>query len=221
MTTADASRATDVVVIPENPTPRDAGVTLAELLASFYLWLVLWLVVWAALPALLLGWQPVLITSGSMGPTISPGDVVLLADPPADELLAPGTVITFDDPNLPGGLITHRIDGVREDGMYRTRGDANASPDSTPVPHHQVVGVGRMLVPLVGLPVQWLRTDIVSFGLFIAGTIAAAIAASAANRAGRERLSAAATAGGDPADGGVADGGGDAAEPSAADRGAP
>lgn len=220
MTTADASRPTDVVVIPENPTPRDAGVTLAELLASFYLWLLLWLVAWAAIPALLLGWQPVLITSGSMGPTISPGDVVLLADPPADEVLEPGTVITFDDPNLPGGLITHRIDGVREDGMYRTRGDANASPDSDPVPHHHVVGVGRMLVPLVGLPVQWLRTDIVSFGLFIAGTIAAAIAASAANRAGRARLSAAAAAGGEPANGGAA--GGDAGQASAAaDRGAP
>lgn len=214
MTTADAGRATDVVLIPDNPTPRDAGVTVAELLASFYLWLLLWLVVWAALPALLLGWQPVLITSGSMGPTISPGDVVLLADPPAeDELLAPGTVITFDDPTLPGGLITHRIDGVREDGMYRTRGDANASPDSNPVPHEDVVGVGRMLVPLVGLPVQWLRTDMVSFGFFLAGTMAAAIAASAANRAGRGRT---ATPAGDDADGGA-----DAAQPASVERGAP
>lgn len=215
MTTADETRATDVVVIPENPTPRDAGVTVAELLASFYLWLLLWLVVWAALPALLLGWQPVLITSGSMGPTISPGDVVLLADPPTDGSLAQGTVITFDDPTLPGGLITHRIDGVREDGMYRTRGDANSSPDSDPVPPDAVVGVGRMLVPLVGLPVQWLRTDIASFGLFIAGTIAAAIAASAANRAGRDRTAVAV------ADGGEGNGGGDPAQPPSADRGAP
>lgn len=184
--TADGPTATDVV-IPESPTPRDAGVTLAELLASFYLWLLLWLVAWAAIPALVVGWQPVLITSGSMGPTISPGDVVLLAEPPADELLSPGAVITFNDPNVPGGLITHRIDGVREDGMYRTRGDANPSPDSTPVAPADVVGVGRMLVPLVGLPVEWLRTDILSFALFVGGTLAAAIVASAANRAGRER----------------------------------
>lgn len=177
----------DAVVLPPSPTPRDAGITLAELLASFYLWLVLWLVAWAAVPALLLGWQPVLITSGSMGPTISPGDVVLLSEPPADEVLETGAVITYRDPGRSGGLITHRIDGVREDGMYRTRGDANESPDSTPVAHADVVGVGRLLVPVVGLPVQWLRSDLVAFGLFVAGTLAAATAAGTANRAGRDR----------------------------------
>lgn len=175
------------VVIPPSPTARDAGITLTELLASFYLWLVLWLVAWAAVPALLLGWQPVLITSGSMGPTISPGDVVLLGDPPTDEMLETGAVITFRDQSTPGGLITHRIDGVREDGLYRTRGDANASPDPTPVADTDVVGVGRLLVPVVGLPVQWLRSDILAFGLFVAGTLAAAIAAGTANRAGRDR----------------------------------
>lgn len=177
----------DPVVIPEAPTPRDAGITIAELLSSFYLWLVLWLVGWATVPTLLLGWQPVLITSGSMGPTISPGDVVLLGEPPADEVLETGAVITFNDPGRSGGLITHRIDGVREDGLYRTRGDANESPDSTPVAHADVVGVGRLLVPVVGLPVQWLRSDMVAFALFVGGTLAAAVAAGTANRAGRER----------------------------------
>ena len=179
--------ATDDVVIPEGATRRDTGVTLAELLASFYLWLVLWLVAWAALPALLFAWQPVLITSGSMGPTISPGDIILIAEPPADDLLTQGAVITFPDPALPGGLITHRIDGVREDGLYRTRGDANGSPDPTPVEPDEVVGQGRLLVPLVGLPVLWLRTDSVSFGLFLGGSIAAVVVASSANHAAARR----------------------------------
>lgn len=187
MSTEAPQRDDDVVVIPESPPSRDAGVTVAELLASFYLWLVLWLVLWAAVPALVIGWQPVLITSGSMGPSISAGDLVLLGEPPRDELLTQGTVITFEDPAVPGGLITHRIDGVREDGMYRTRGDANEAPDSTPVAPEQVVGVGRLLVPLVGLPVMWLRGDLVSFGLFVAGTLAAATTAGAAHRAGRRR----------------------------------
>lgn len=184
---SDAAHRDDVVVIPEPPTPRDAGVTLAELLASFYLWLVMWLVLWAAVPALVMGWQPVLITSGSMGPTISAGDLVLLGEPPADELLSHGTVITFEDPTAPGGLITHRIDGVREDGMYRTRGDANEAPDSAPVAPERVVGVGRLLVPLVGLPVLWLRGDAVSFALFVAGTLAAVSTAGASHRLGRRR----------------------------------
>lgn len=179
-------RADDVVVIPTT-TARDAGITLTELLSSFYLWLVCWLIAWVAIPALLIGWQPVLITSGSMGPSISAGDMVLLGEPPTDELLAPGTVITFRDPVVPDGLITHRIDGVREDGLYRTRGDANGRPDSTPVHPDDVVGVGRMLVPLVGLPVLWLRVDVVSFGLFVAGTLAAIAAATTSHRAGRGR----------------------------------
>lgn len=178
---------TDEVVIPEGATRRETGITLAELLASFYLWLVLWLVAWAAIPALAFAWQPVLITSGSMGPTISPGDIILIADPPSDELLTQGAVITYRDPGLPGGLITHRIDGVREDGLYRTRGDANGQPDSTPVAPDDVVGQGRLLVPLVGLPVLWLRTDMVSFGLFLGGSIAAVVVAGSANHAGKRR----------------------------------
>ncbi len=218
MTTDESATtaAEDSAVVPSSPTGRDTGITLTELLASFYLWLVLWLVAWAAVPALVIGWQPVLITSGSMGPTISPGDLVLLGEPPNDELLATGTVITYRDPGRSGGLITHRIDGVREDGMYRTRGDANGSPDSAPVAHEDVVGVARLLVPLVGLPVQWLRTDVVSFGLFLAGTLAAAIAAGTANRAGRER-----SRQDDPDAGGAAHAGPDDDGPAAAERPAP
>lgn len=173
----------DVVVIPEGTTPREAGVTLAELFSSFYLWLVLWLVAWAAVPALTLGWEPVLITSGSMGPTISPGDLVLIAAAPDAASLAPGTVVTFNDPAVPGGLITHRIDGVREDGLYRTRGDANESPDPGALHPDDVVGVGRLLVPLVGLPVLWLRHDAVSFAMFLGGTIAAVVVAGGTHRA--------------------------------------
>lgn len=180
----------DVVVIPEGATARDAGITLTELLSSFYLWLMLWLVTWAAVPALLFGWEPVLITSGSMGPTISAGDLILLEEPDDASALAQGTVITFEDPDAPGALITHRIDGVREDGQYRTRGDANASQDPTPVAPEDVVGVGRLLVPLVGLPILWLDTSLLGFVLFIGGTMAALLAATATNRAGRERLGA-------------------------------
>ena len=178
----------DVVVIPTT-TPRDAGISLVELASSFYLWLVVWLVAWAAVPALVIGWEPVLITSGSMGPSISVGDIVLLTEPPDDELLAPGTVITFRDPVVPDALVTHRIDNVREDGLYRTRGDANGQPDPDPVHPADVVGVGRMLVPLVGLPVLWLRGDVVSFGLFVGGTLAAIVAASTSHRAGAARTS--------------------------------
>lgn len=178
----------DLVVIPAQ-LGGEATVTLTELLSSFYLWLLLWLTVWVAIPTVLLSWSPVVITSGSMGPNISAGDIVLITEPAvADgELLEQGTVITFRSKSQGGALVTHRIDGVREDGLYRTRGDANEKADSTPVAPEDVVGVGRMLVPIIGLPLLWLSSDLVSFGIFLGATAAAAVAASASHGAG-ERI---------------------------------
>lgn len=206
---ADAVQADEQLVLPD--APARTGVSIAELLSSFYLWLVCWLVVWVAVPALVIGWQPVLITSGSMGPTISAGDLILLGTPPGpdEDLLAPGAVITFRDPTDPDALITHRIDDAREDGLYRTRGDANGQPDATPVAPQDVIGVGRMLVPLVGLPILWLRSDLLSFGLFLGGTLAAVVVASSTHHAGRRRPATAdETSEGEDASDDVASGGG-------------
>lgn len=113
----------------------------------------LWLMVWAIAPALGLGWTSVVITSGSMAPAIRPGDVVV-AEPHHGRALGPGTVAVFRDPSG-DGLVTHRISGVNPDGSYLTRGDANRAADSTPLRPEQVVGVGRILVPVAGLPVVW------------------------------------------------------------------
>ena len=155
------------------PPMPGARITLAELASSFYLWLLLWLAVWAVVPTVLFGWQPVLITSGSMGPVITAGDLVLLDEPPADRILEPGTVITFRSASDPDQLVTHRIDGLREDGLYRTRGDANGQPDSTPVAREDIVGVGRMMVPLIGLPLLWARTDVLLLVGFVLASLAA------------------------------------------------
>lgn len=54
-----------------------------------------------------------------------------------------------------GALVTHRSDAVLPDGTYRTKGDANRSPDSTPIAPGDVVRQGRMLVPFIALPVAW------------------------------------------------------------------
>jgi hypothetical protein len=86
-----------------------------------------------------------------MGPTIRVGDV-LLVDP--ETVPVPGSVVTYRDADR--GLITHRLRAVEEDGMLHLRGDANAA-DDPPVPASAVAGSGRVLVPLVGLPVVWLQ----------------------------------------------------------------
>lgn len=137
------------------------------LLSALYLWIVLWLLLATILPAVGLGWRPAVITSGSMEPLIRPGDVVLTS--PTSEI-EPGHVITYANPARDGTLTTHRVLGVNPDGSLQTRGDANQSPDSTPVPAADVVGRGRLLVPLVGLPLHWLSSGLVLFALWVAVT---------------------------------------------------
>lgn len=118
-----------------------------------------------------LGLDPVVVMSGSMAPRIQPGDVVLLA-PPDPEGIGPGAVVTYTDPAAPDRLVTHRVVERLDDGQVRTRGDANPTADSTPVPIDQVVGQGRWLVPAVGAPLAWLRAGQVVPALGVLGVLA-------------------------------------------------
>lgn len=142
------------------PTPVWGGVSrAAALLAWMYLTAQLCLLAWVAIPALVLGWEPHVVTSASMAPKIRMGEVVLSA-PPSERQLETGTIVVFEDEQR-GGLVTHRVVGQEADGSYRTQGDANPTPDRRPVPSERIVGVGRLLVPMAGLPVVWLRSGAV------------------------------------------------------------
>jgi signal peptidase I len=111
------------------------------------------LVLWIALPWAFLGWSPTLVTSGSMRPLVSPGDVVMIRPArPAD--LAVNTVVLYDRPDT--GRILHRIVELRRDGTVQTQGDANAVPDSEFVHRSDVRGVAVLAVPWIGRPSLWL-----------------------------------------------------------------
>jgi signal peptidase I len=160
---------------------------VASLLAWLYLYLLIWLGAWILVSFALLGWHPVVITGGSMAPQIQLGDVVMLADARGE--VDAGLVITYPDPVRPGALVTHRIDRVLEDGTYRTRGDANRVPDPVSVEPSEVLGVGRLLVPAIGLPAAWIQRG--SFGLLTAWvaftTLAAWLALSPTGRGAPRR----------------------------------
>jgi len=72
---------------------------------------------WVVGPMVVLGWEPVAITSGSMAPAIRQGDVVVFSDAPV-EPVGPGTVIVYADRN--GSLVTHRVAATLDDGRYIT-----------------------------------------------------------------------------------------------------
>jgi signal peptidase I len=168
------------VIRAGGPTERSSGGWASPAsfaLCTFYVSLVLWLTVWVLLPTGLMGLRPMLVTSGSMEPLIRTGDVVLIGDHDAEDL-APGTVVTFHDASRDGRLVTHRIEAVGDDGSYTTRGDANRSPDATPVRPDDVVGVGRLLVPMIGIPLTWLHGgDAPLFLVWLVATLLAVVVA--------------------------------------------
>lgn len=142
-------------LIPESLPRSDELKFYVGALSLFVVLTSVWLAVWATLPALILDWRPMAITSESMEPTIRRGDVVV-AKPHSGEGLGGGTVIAFRDQGGTGELTTHRIWLVLDDGRYVTRGDGNAQTDPRPISPQDVEAVGRVLVPLIGLPRVWL-----------------------------------------------------------------
>jgi signal peptidase len=113
------------------------------------------LFVWTVLP-FAVGWSPSVIVTGSMEPSIAPGDIVVTA-PIKPEQLKLGYVIRFRDPSNAHPYLMHRIIEIKDDGNLVTKGDANQSADSTPVPPSHVTGVARLRVPVIGLPAVWMR----------------------------------------------------------------
>jgi signal peptidase len=126
---------------------------LVRFAAMVYLTIVLSMVSWTLLP-LVLRWQPVVVLSGSMEPSMRRGDVVLY-ERVAVEQLVPGQVLLVDDPVRPGGLLSHRLVRRDPDGLLVTKGDANQSEDSTPIAPGAVHGRARLLVPYLGRMLLW------------------------------------------------------------------
>ncbi|MFB6107090.1 MAG: signal peptidase I [Halobacteriaceae archaeon] len=100
------------------------------------------------------------VQTGSMRPTMEPGDGFVAIPRPLAGPITDGDVVVYDAENLhDGGLVTHRVVG-RTGGGYATKGDANPFADQQgtepPVRDSQVVAValqvgGRVVVvPGVG-----------------------------------------------------------------------
>jgi signal peptidase I len=131
------------------------GRFVAGLVGLFVCSTMAWLLLWAAATSVWQGSAPVLVASGSMGPSVRAGDLVVL-EPYHSQDIDAGTVIRFDDPEGRGSML-HRVVEVDEDGSLVTKGDANAVVDSSALDAGRITGVGRFLVPRAALPVLWWR----------------------------------------------------------------
>jgi signal peptidase I len=132
--------------------PRLIAAQLARVVLGVAAIVMLWTIV--ALP---FGWSSVVVSSGSMMPRLHVGDVVV-SQPTTARKAEIGKFILVENPAQPGALLLHRLVRRNADGTLITKGDANASEDSSPVPTTLVRGLPRLSIRYVGLPVVWLRT---------------------------------------------------------------
>jgi signal peptidase I len=106
------------------------------------------------------------VTSGSMRPSISPGDVAVTQAVPVGSLKV-GDVIVFYPPGVTGEPVMHRIVSM-ENGLIKTRGDANNVDDPwqvtlTGTTSYRMVAV----VPFIGWLIELQRPALIVAGLLI------------------------------------------------------
>ena len=106
-------------------------------------------------------YRTVTVLSGSMRPTFSPGDMIVVSPEPMRDLRI-GDVITFQIPTAGHPVETHRVVSILQPGsepIVQTRGDANTSVDPW---HAELHGASvwryRFRLPGFGYPLLVLRS---------------------------------------------------------------
>lgn len=115
-------------------------------------------------PAHLFGFYPMLVTTGSMEPSLPAGAMVVAH---AQEDYAVRDIISF---RQGGAVVTHRIIGETAEG-YQTAGDANNAPDPEVVPPEAVLGRVVLCLPRVGALLLFLREPIGILALAAGGAV--------------------------------------------------
>jgi len=98
--------------------------------------------------------QSLVVMSGSMEPKIRVGSVAVIK--PSEEVKA-GDIITFRDPRDPKNLITHRVVEISENGIIKTKGDANQAPDNWEIKKEDIVGKLLFSIPYLGYAVNFAK----------------------------------------------------------------
>jgi len=132
-----------------------AGSAVGTMFLSLVLAAGLWLIlskVWLKTPVpSVFGFSPVYVLSGSMEPTFSTGDMIIIH--PQREY-RPGDVVTF---RSEGELVTHRIISESKEG-FTVKGDANNVRDEEKVREQDIQGKLVLVVPHVGAIALFFRT---------------------------------------------------------------
>jgi signal peptidase len=103
------------------------------------------------------GGKALIEMSGSMSPTLEPGDIVVSRSiSPLDAGV--GDIVTFRDPTRDGRLISHRIRTIHVAGKrvsFATRGDANTTFERWSVDSSGRIGRVSYRIPKLGYALEW------------------------------------------------------------------
>lgn len=153
----------DELVEPKAAKSEERSSSMAAVLLSglrvvstFSTTTVVLLLTWVVAPTIMPGWHSTAVESGSMGPSIERGDIVVLR-PATERPLPADTVVKYESDDGMGSILHRIVSADVELQAYITRGDANLDHDSALVPFDAVDGIGTFLVPLIGYPLLWIR----------------------------------------------------------------
>lgn len=113
----------------------------------------------AAVPVIF-GGRSFSVMSGSMEPNISTGDLVV-TKPISPRDAANGSIVTFNDPEKKGRLLTHRVASAVPSGenySFVTKGDANNTVERWSVPAGGTIGQVMFRVPKLGYVLSATKT---------------------------------------------------------------
>ena len=96
--------------------------------------------------------RPYVVMSGSMEPAVPTGSLVWIDQNRHDADV--GDVIAY---RLGDIIVTHRVVGFDDAGNLITKGDANATADSVPVPRDRIVGKYLLHLPGAGYAVAAIQ----------------------------------------------------------------
>ena len=130
------------------------GYAIVGLLIALVLWLSIDKFILKSPVPSIFGYSALSVETGSMEPTISEGDVVIIKDTGDYKI---GDIITFlhEGEEIP---TTHRIIQI-ENGEYVTRGDFNNSKDSLNVKENEIIGEVVGEIPHLGLFARWMKQE--------------------------------------------------------------
>lgn len=106
------------------------------------------------------GYRALIVTTGSMEPTIKVGGMVFVKKITA---YSAGDIITFQQGPDQRSLTTHRIIDIKDVNgrkMFKTKGDAVNQPDDELVPENRVAGKVTFWLPFVGRPIAFAKTQL-------------------------------------------------------------